>query len=61
MNKNIKLITKRLIIRPLILKDAPIIRKLAGDIDVARTTTTIPHPYKKGMAEKFKVKVLNWL
>ncbi len=53
MNKTTKLTTTRLVIRTLTLKDAPIIRKLAGDVDVAKTTSTIPHPYKKGMAEKF--------
>ena len=51
--KNIEIETKRLLLRPLSTKDAPIVKKLAGDRVVAATTSNIPHPYKKGMAGKF--------
>jgi RimJ/RimL family protein N-acetyltransferase len=40
-----KLETKRLILRPLAVGDAADIVKMAGDKDVARMTTRIPHPY----------------
>ena len=45
--------TKRLLLRPLKLSDAPDIRRLAGDRDVASTTRNIEHPYEDGMAENW--------
>lgn len=42
--------TERLLIRPLIREDAPIIQKYASDRRVADMTLTIPHPYPEGTA-----------
>ena len=45
------LTTSRLILRPLVLSDAPTIQRLAGEREVAATTRLIPHPYPDGLAE----------
>ena len=45
--------TERLILRPLNLFDAPDVRRLAADKDIASTTKDIEHPYEDGMAEKW--------
>ena len=42
--------TERLVLRPVVLKDAPMIEKYAGDRRVADKTLLIPHPYPKGLA-----------
>jgi RimJ/RimL family protein N-acetyltransferase len=42
-----------LILRPLILSDAPTIHELAGAYEVAATTLNIPHPYPEGAAEAY--------
>ncbi len=45
--------TKRLILRSFTLDDARDVQKLAGEKDIAATTSTLPHPYEDGMAEKW--------
>ncbi len=45
--------TKRLLIRPFSLADAPVVQELAGDEAIAATTLNIPHPYEDGMAEEW--------
>ncbi len=53
--------TKRLLLRPFALSDAPSVQRLAGDQDVASTTLTIPHPYEDGVAEAWiKTHLSNW-
>ncbi len=47
------LTTERLILRQPDLQDAKEIKRLAGDKEIAATTTNIPHPYEDGMAEYF--------
>lgn len=42
--------TRRLLLRPFRLRDAPSVRRLAGDRRIASTTLELPHPYEKGMA-----------
>ncbi len=43
--------TERLLLWPFVLTDAPDVRRLAGDRDIAATTLRIPHPYPEGVAE----------
>ena len=38
-------------LRPLELSDAPQVKELASDYDIAKTTLHIPHPYPDGAAE----------
>jgi len=45
--------TERLILRPLRDDDADPMTVLADDFDVARMTTSIPHPYSRDMAVGF--------
>ena len=47
------LVTERLILRPLRISDAPSIKDLAGNLNVSKTTRSIPHPYEDGMAESW--------
>lgn len=47
--------TERLTLRPLTLDDGEQIEVLAGDKDVAKTTSNIPHPYPKGAGKQFVV------
>ena len=47
------LLTKRLLLRSLILEDATDVQRLAGDRDIAATLPNMPHPYEDGMAEKW--------
>ena len=47
------LTTTRLILRPFTLDDAPTVRTLAGEREIAATTANIPHPYEEGMAEEW--------
>jgi RimJ/RimL family protein N-acetyltransferase len=48
-----RLYTPRLCLRALGLEDAPRIEELAGDVRIAQTTASIPHPYPAGGAEKW--------
>jgi ribosomal-protein-alanine N-acetyltransferase len=43
--------TERLVLREFELEDAPDVRRLAGEPEIARMTLLIPHPYEEGMAE----------
>jgi len=43
--------TERLVLRPFGLEDAPRVRELAGDWEVARRLVLVPHPYPEGVAE----------
>jgi len=45
--------TERLALRPIVESDAQKIATFAGDIDVARMTSTMPHPYPVMSAEFF--------
>ncbi len=47
------LTTPRLILRPFTLDDAPAVKELAGEWEIAATTANIPHPYEEGMAEEW--------
>jgi [ribosomal protein S5]-alanine N-acetyltransferase len=47
------LTTKRLILRPHTLQDAPDIQRLIGERDVAKTLAVVPHPYPDGAAEEW--------
>ena len=48
-----RLETRRLILRPISDSDAQVISKLGNDIDIARMTSSIPHPYPVMSAEFF--------
>ena len=53
MSKLPTLTTDRLVLRAFTLDDAPRVQALAGRMEIARTTLTIPHPYEDGMAEEW--------
>ena len=52
-NQRPTLETARLLLRPMTLADAAELYRLVNDIDIARNTMTIPHPYPEGMAEEW--------
>ena len=45
------LTTPRLVLRPFAPEDAPAVHGHLQDIEMARTTATVPHPYPEGAAE----------
>ncbi len=45
--------TPRLLLRPFTESDAPEVRRLANDPEIAANTLTIPHPYPEGAAESW--------
>ncbi len=45
--------TKRLILRPYRIDDAPRIEKLVSEKDIAKSTLNIPHPYPENSAKDF--------
>jgi ribosomal-protein-alanine N-acetyltransferase len=45
--------TERLKLRPFVLSDAPNVQALCSDVEVARTTLLIPHPYPEDAAESW--------
>ncbi|QSO50661.1 GNAT family N-acetyltransferase [Alicyclobacillus curvatus] len=47
----VHLATERLKLRPFALSDAKRVQELAGDVEIARTTLHVPHPYPDGGAE----------
>ena len=42
--------TERLVLRPLAPQDAPVVSRLAGQRQIADTTSAIPHPYSEQQA-----------
>lgn len=46
-----RLVTERLVLRPLTLADAPHVKRLVGVREVAGATADIPFPFEDGMAE----------
>lgn len=54
------LTTTRLVLRPFTIGDAPRVRALAGDYEVAKMCGAIPHPYPEGEAEAWIAKHDGW-
>lgn len=48
-----RLTTSRLVLRPLRLTDAPALQRICNDMEVARWTRSLPHPYELADAEQF--------
>jgi RimJ/RimL family protein N-acetyltransferase len=46
-----EILTRRLMLRAFRMDDAPRVRALAGEREIAANTTHIPHPYEEGLAE----------
>ena len=45
--------TPRLRLRPFNVADGPVVQRLAGSVEIARTALLIPHPYPDGAAEEW--------
>jgi RimJ/RimL family protein N-acetyltransferase len=45
--------TKRLLLRPFKMTDAPMVKKMVGNKAIAATTASIPHPYHEGAAQEW--------
>ncbi len=45
--------TERLILRPYQQSDAPQLRRLANDFDIAKMVASFPYPYPDGLAERW--------
>lgn len=48
-----RLQTERVVLREFTGQDAPDVRRLAGEWEVARALLSVPHPYEDGMAEEW--------
>lgn len=46
-----KLLTDRLLLRGFTIEDAPVVKQLAGEKEIANTTLNIPHPYPEDAAK----------
>jgi RimJ/RimL family protein N-acetyltransferase len=53
MNPQPTLTTERLVLRPCVAADAESIQRLVSDIEIARNTLSIPHPYPEGGAAEW--------
>lgn len=53
MKRYPRLGSERLVLRAFAQKDAPEVRRLAGEWEVARTLLSVPYPYDVGMAEEW--------
>lgn len=51
--RDLVLTTKRLLLRPFHLNDAATLQSQCGNLNVARMTSRIPHPYPDGAAEQW--------
>ena len=53
MSEQPELQTARLTLRPFTVADAPEVKRLCSERDIAATTLLIPHPYPEGLAEEW--------
>jgi ribosomal-protein-alanine N-acetyltransferase len=53
MNFQPELQIDRLVLREFTVEDAPVVQRLVGEWEVARTMWHIPHPYEDGWAEEW--------
>jgi ribosomal-protein-alanine N-acetyltransferase len=50
MGQQPELVTGRLHLQPFTVEDAPAVARYCNDLDIARMTASIPHPYEESMA-----------